>query len=150
MIGPAHLDRLPLWPLHLLARVAVAAVFFRSGQTKVEGLSVTPSTLYLFREEYRLPLLPPDLAAQMAATAEHVLPVLLVLGLASRLSALGLLAMTAVIQVFVYPGSWPEHATWAACLLLIVLRGPGPVSLDHLIGCRHMVRRDHAFGPFAG
>jgi putative oxidoreductase len=90
----------------------------------------------LFRDEYKVPLLPPDIAAYLATTAEHVLPVLLVIGFATRLSALGLLGMTAVIELFVYPGAWPEHALWATLLLWIIARGPGVVSLDHLIWAR--------------
>lgn len=133
-------DGVPLWVIGLFARIGVAGVFFRSGQSKVSGWEITPSTYFLFQEEYKVPLLPPDLAAQTATLAEHVLPVLLVLGLATRLSALGLLGMTVVIQIFVYPNSWPDHALWATALLLLVLRGPGPLSLDHLLG-RQIARR---------
>ena len=129
-------EGVPLWVVGLFARVGVAGVFFRSGQTKVSGWEITPSTYFLFQDEYKVPLLPPEVAAQMATLAEHVLPVLLVLGLATRLSALGLLGMTLVIQIFVYPNSWPDHALWAAALLLLVLRGPGPLSLDHLLSRR--------------
>lgn len=127
-------EGVPLWVIGLFARIGVAGVFFRSGQNKVSGWEITPSTYFLFQEEYKVPLLPPELAAQTATLAEHVLPVLLVLGLATRLSALGLLGMTIVIQIFVYPNSWPDHALWATALLLLVLRGPGPLSLDHLLG----------------
>ena len=110
----------------LIARLAVASVFWRSGQTKVEGFfQIKDNTFFLFREEYKVPLLNPDLAAYMATVAEHVLPVLLAVGLASRLSALGLMVMTVVIQLFVYPDGWPEHILWFALLLLIVARGPG-------------------------
>ncbi len=133
--------------LALLARVSMAAVFWRSGQTKVEGFAIdlvegrfelgwphlAPQAVDLFRDEYRLPLLPPDLAAVMAATAEHLLPLALLLGLATRLSALGLLGMTAVIQLLVYPGAWPTHGTWAAVLLMLVLRGGGAWSLDRVV-----------------
>jgi putative oxidoreductase len=120
-----------------VARFAVATVFWRSGQTKVEDLfRIKDNTFFLFREEYKVPFLPPDLAAYMATVAEHVFPVLLVAGLASRLSALGLMVMTLVIQVFVYPEGWPEHILWFALLLLIVARGPGALSLDHLIWSR--------------
>ena len=119
------------------SRFAVASVFWRSGQTKVEGLfDIKDNTFFLFREEYKVPLLRPDLAAYMATVAEHVLPVLLLAGLASRLSALGLMVMTLVIQLFVYPEGWPEHILWFALLLLIVARGPGALSLDHLIWSR--------------
>ena len=103
----------------LVARLAAATVFWQSGQTKVDGfLHIRENTFYLFREEYKVPLLPPDLAAYIATAAEHVFPVLLVIGLASRLSALALLGMTAVIQLFVYPDGWPEHLLWATALLV--------------------------------
>ncbi|MQX37716.1 DoxX family membrane protein [Roseospira navarrensis] len=124
----------PLWIVTLFARVGIAGVFWRSGQTKVSGWEITSSTYFLFQDEYKVPVLPPDLAAQLATAAEHVFPVLLVLGLFSRVSALSLLGMTAVIQIFVYPGNWPEHALWATALLLILLRGPGPLSLDTALG----------------
>lgn len=123
--------------LSLVARVAIAAIFLRSGRTKVEGvLSVTPSAVELFRSEYRLPLIPPEVAAPLAAYAEHLFPVLLILGLASRLSAAALLGMTAVIQVFVYPDAWPTHLSWAGLLLLVIARGGGALSVDRALGVR--------------
>jgi putative oxidoreductase len=138
-------DRVPQSIVSLVARFAVANVFWMSGQTKVDGfLHVSENTFYLFREEYRVPLLPPDFAAYAATTAEHIFPVLLVFGLASRLSALALLGMTAVIQIFVYPSGWPEHILWAAALLVIVARGPGSLSLDHLIWRRSGVAAAYA------
>lgn len=125
---------IPDWPLALLLRVGVAAPFFLSGRTKVEGLlTVTPSTHYLFAEEYRVPLLPPGTAALMATYAEHLLPILLVLGLATRPAALGLLGMTLVIQLFVVPGGWPTHLLWAGPLVYLIARGPGAASLDRLL-----------------
>jgi putative oxidoreductase len=121
--------------LLLLDRVAVAAIFFLSGRTKVEGLwTIKPSTYELFRTEYALPLLPPELAACMATTAEHVFPLLLVLGLCTRGAALGLLGMTAVIEVFVYPDAWPTHLSWAALLLPLVAKGGGKWALDRVVG----------------
>ena len=130
-------EKIPYSIVALVARFAVASVFWRSGQTKVEGLfDIKDNTFFLFREEYKVPLLPPDLAAYMAPVAEHVFPVLLLAGFASRLSALGLMVMTLVIQLFVYPEGWPEHVLWFALLLLIVARGPGALSLDHLIWSR--------------
>jgi putative oxidoreductase len=127
-------ERIPYCLVALVARLAVASVFWRSGQTKVEGFfQIKDNTFFLFREEYKVPFLPPDTAAYVTTIAEHVLPVLLVIGLASRLSALCLMLMTLVIQLFVYPGAWPTHILWFAPLLLIVARGPGSVSLDHLI-----------------
>jgi putative oxidoreductase len=130
-------ERIPYALVGLVARLAVASVFWRSGQTKVDGLfHIKDETFYLFREEYKVPLLPPDVAAYMATTAEHVFPVLLILGFASRISALGLMVMTLVIQTFVYPDGWPDHILWFALLLLIVARGPGALSLDHLLWSR--------------
>ena len=134
-------DRLEAWIGHsliaLAARLGVGAVFFLSGRTKVDGvLTVNENAYTLFREDYKVPLLPPELAAQMAAYAEHLLPVLLVLGLATRLSALGLLGMTAVIQIFVYPEAWPTHLTWAVALLYLAGRGAGSLGVDRALGLR--------------
>lgn len=121
--------------LALLDRIAIAAIFFLSGRTKVDGfLTVSDSAYLLFREEYRVPLLAPELAAHLATYAEHLFPLLLVLGLFTRLSALALLGMTAVIQVFVYPDAWPTHLTWSGLLLYLVARGGGTLSLDRLLG----------------
>jgi putative oxidoreductase len=136
--GRALARRIPFSALALASRLSIAAIFWRSGQTKVSGFAIRDETFVLFREEYKVPLLPPDLAAYLATAAEHVFPILLVVGFATRLSALGLLGMTAVIQLFVYPGAWPEHGLWATLLLWIVARGPGVVSLDHLIWTRNM------------
>jgi putative oxidoreductase len=127
----------PHWLLALAARVAVAAIFFLSGRTKVDGLLTVNDTAYtLFREEFKVPLLPPELAAHLATYAEHLFPALLVVGLFTRLSALALLGMTAVIQVFVYPDAWPTHLSWAALMLYLIGRGAGPLSLDRLAGLK--------------
>ncbi|WP_029525791.1 DoxX family protein [Polaromonas glacialis] len=123
--------------LALVNRVAIAAIFFMSGRTKVEGwLTVTDSAYSLFRDEYRLPLVPVEIAAHAAAYAEHLFPVLLVLGLFTRLSALALLGMTLVIQVFVYPDAWATHLSWAGLLLYLVGRGAGILSLDRWLRIR--------------
>lgn len=123
--------------LALGARIAIAAIFLQSGRTKVDGfLAVTPSAVELFRSEYRLPLLPPELAAHLAAYAEHLFPALLIVGLFARLSALALLGMTAVIQVFVYPEAWPTHLSWAMLLLVVLARGAGAWSADRALGLR--------------
>jgi len=123
--------------LALAARVAVAAIFFLSGRTKVDGiLTVNDSAYALFREEYKVPLLPPEYVAHMATYAEHLFPLLLVLGLFTRFSAAALLGMTAVIQIFVYPSAWPTHLSWAALMLYLIGRGAGPISLDHAIGLK--------------
>ena len=118
----------------LVQRVGIAAIFFLSGRTKVEGwFTITDSTVELFQFEYALPLLPPDIAAWAATTAEHVFPILLVLGLFTRLSALALLGMTATIQIFVYPDAWPTHLSWAGLLLPLIAMGGGKLSLDRLL-----------------
>lgn len=120
--------------LCLVARLGIAAVFFMSGRTKVEGwLTLTPGTFELFRTEYMLPLVPPHLAAYLATYAEHLFPLLLVLGLFTRGAALALLGMTLVIEIFVYPDAWPTHLTWAGLLLLLIARGGGRWSLDRLL-----------------
>ena len=134
-------ERLTAWIGHdllaLAARCGVAAVFWYSGRTKVEGwLTVSDNAIALFADEYRLPLLSPEIGAHLAAYAEHLFPLLLVLGLATRASALALLAMTAVIQVFVYPLAWPTHLVWAVALLYLAGRGGGRVSLDRALGLR--------------
>lgn len=120
--------------VQLAARVFVAWVFWQSARTKVQGLGIADQTYVLFEHVYALPLIPPVWAAVLATLAEHVLSVLLVLGLASRLAALGLLGMTAVIQVFVFPEAWGVHGLWAASLLAVAAYGPGRVSLDRLLG----------------
>ncbi|MBL8329499.1 MAG: DoxX family protein [Rubrivivax sp.] len=144
--GRALLSRTPESAIALLGRFSVAAVFWASGQTKIEGLSLdlvagrfewgwpqlAPGAVDLFRDEYRLPLLAPETAATLAALGEHVLPLMLLLGLGTRLAALGLLLMTAVIQFAVYPSAYATHGVWAAVLLWLVARGPGAVSLDRL------------------
>ncbi len=120
--------------LLFIARCGIAAVFFLSGRTKVTGLiTITDTTVELFRTEYALPLLPPGAAATLATWAEHLFPILLLFGLATRLSALALLGMTLVIQTFVYPDAWPTHLSWAAILLPLVARGGGAWSVDALV-----------------
>ncbi len=126
-------DRIPHSAIALLARIVIGLIFWQSGRTKVAGFQVTDSAILLFQEEYKVPLLSPWLAANLAATAEHVFPLLLFVGLASRFAALALLGMTLVIEIFVYPEYYQLHGLWAVALLTIVARGPGIVSLDHLI-----------------
>jgi putative oxidoreductase len=130
-----------------VGRFSIAAVFWKSGQTKIEGLAIdvvdrsfqigmpklSDSAVFLFEQEFALPVIPPHAAAAMAATAEHIFPVLILVGLATRFSALALLGMTLVIQIFVYPDAYPTHGTWAAILLYLMARGPGRWSVDQWI-----------------
>lgn len=118
----------------LLARLVPAWIFWASARTKVDGFTIADSTFWLFENEYALPVIPSALAAVLATLAEHVLSITLAFGLATRLSAAALLAMTLVIQVFVYPDAWVTHGLWAACFLALIARGPGAASLDRVIG----------------
>ncbi|HYS65260.1 MAG TPA: DoxX family protein [Paraburkholderia sp.] len=124
------LERVPHTLLALPLRLAVATVFWNSAMTKLADWN---AALQLFREDYRLPLLPPEFAAYMAVSIELTTPVLLVLGLATRPVALLLLGMTTVIEVFVYPQAWPTHIQWASMLLVLLCRGAGNWSLDYLL-----------------
>ncbi|MES2771201.1 MAG: DoxX family protein [Pseudomonadota bacterium] len=143
-------ERIPESLIALLARFSIAAVFWKSGQTKIEGLAIdlingefhlgwphlSASALELFQTEYRLPLISPELAAPLAAFAEHLFPILLLLGLATRFSALALLLMTLSIQIFIYPDAYPTHGVWAAVLLFLLAKGAGTFSLDYwLVRC---------------
>jgi putative oxidoreductase len=127
----ARLGLLPLSIIQLMARVSLAMIFWRSGQAKIANWDLT---LQLFANEYKVPILPPEIAAPMAAAVELSTPILLVLGLMTRLATLPMIGMTLVIQIFVYPMSWVDHLTWLAMMLLLLSRGPGVFSLDHLIG----------------
>lgn len=143
--------RIPNTLLAFVARFSIAAVFWKSGETKIQGFAVdivnreftlgwprlSDSVVDLFRDEYHLPLVPPEIAATMAAFAEHFFPILILLGIATRLSALGLLGMTMTIQLFVYPDAYPTHGTWAAVLLYLMVHGPGKLSVDHWIARRY-------------
>ena len=138
--APVVLKRLlPEALLLLVARVGIASVFFLSGRTKVTGfLELKQSTYTLFRSEYALPVIPSEWAAHLAAYAEHAFPLLLVLGLMTRLSAAALLGMTLVIEVFVYPDAWPTHLTWAGLLLPLLAYGGGAWSLDNVLRRRRV------------
>jgi putative oxidoreductase len=125
------LGRFPLPVLQLMFRLAVASVFVKAGLTKIASWE---TTVQLFADEYKVPVLPPDLAATMAATFELGCSALLVLGLGTRLATLPLLGMIAVIQTFVYPNAYAEHLTWASLLLFLLTRGAGPWSLDRALG----------------
>ena len=148
-------ERIPHSLIAFLARFSIAAVFWSSGQTKVQGFVVniftgeihlgwprlSDSAVALFRDEYKLPFIPPEIAAPMAATAEHLFPLLLLIGLGTRFSALALLGMTLVIEIFVYPDAYPTHGTWAAIFLFLIARGPGVLSVDHWLARRHAAAR---------
>jgi putative oxidoreductase len=127
---------IPYWCIAFAARIFPAAVFWQSGATKVAGWHLKPSAVALFENEYQLPLIDPTIATIISVCSEHLFPILLVIGLATRFSALALLVMTAVIEIFVYPYAWPTHGVWATCFLLVIARGPGWLSLDHLIARR--------------
>lgn len=127
------LAKLPAEIPLLAVRIFPAAMFWASGRTKVDGLSIKASTFALFEDIYAIPIVPPHLAAIMASVAEHLFPILLVLGLATRLSALALLGMTLVIQTFVFPEAWMTHGLWAAAFLTVIKFGPGRISLDRVL-----------------
>lgn len=122
------LESVPYSLLALPLRFAVATVFWNSGTTKLANWD---ATLQLFEDEYKVPLLPPDIAAHLGAAIELSTPVLLVLGFLTRPAALVLLGMTTIIEVFVYPRAWPTHIQWAATLLVLLCRGGGSFSVDH-------------------
>lgn len=130
------LENIPGSLVALLARVIIGLVFFNSGLTKIDGFGLRDATFFLFAEEYRIPVIPPELAAYMATTAELSMPLLLWAGLGARFAALVLLAMTAVIQAFVYPDAYMTHGLWAVALLLIIKYGAGSLSIDYIIRMR--------------
>jgi putative oxidoreductase len=136
MRARATLESVPYALLAIPLRLAIATVFWNSG---TEKLASWDSTLALFRDEYRLPVIPPEIAAYMAASIELSTPFLLIFGLFTRAAALVLLGMTTVIEVFVYPQAWPTHIQWAAMLLVLLCRGAGAISIDELI-YRRLIR----------
>lgn len=133
------LSRFPVAILQFLLRLSIASVFWHSGMTKIASWD---TTIALFRDEYMVPILPPELAAGLAATVELTCPVLLVLGLATRLATLPMLGMTFVIEVFVYPEQWIEHLMWASILVFILTRGPGAFSVDHVLAGKFLRDRN--------
>jgi putative oxidoreductase len=124
------LEAVPYSVLAVPLRLGVAVIFWNSAQVKLINWQ---RTVELFAEEYRVPLLPPELAAGMALAIEIVCPILLVSGLMTRLAVVVLLGMTAVIQIFVYPEAWPTHLQWTAMMLVLLCRGAGAFSLDHVL-----------------
>ena len=129
--------RFPISLLEFGMRLAVGATFFRSGMNKAEDFN---NAIVLFRDEYRLPLLPPEIAAYIGTTVELTAPVLLTLGIFARLGAAALLFMTLTIQFLVYPENWPEHLMWASILAYVLSRGPGALSIDRLVALRLFAR----------
>jgi putative oxidoreductase len=129
--GRALLDAIPYSAIALVARIATFVVFWRSGTVKLDDWA---GTLTLFQDEYKVPLIPPNIAAYMAASMELGGSVLVLLGLGTRVVTLALLGMVAVIQLFIYPSAWPTHIQWLGFMLLLVARGPGAISLDALLG----------------
>ena len=132
-----QLERFPLSILQLAMRIAVGAVFFNAGLIKYHSFQMT---LLLFRDEYKVPLLDPAVAARIAMTQELTIPILLFLGRATRIATLPLLGMIAVIQTFVYPNAWNDHLLWGTMLVFLLTRGAGAISLDHLLARRWLGR----------
>jgi putative oxidoreductase len=126
------MSRIPHDLIALVARISIGTIFLRSGILKVQGWK-SGNTLALFKHEYQLPILPPELAAYMATAAELTLPPLLIAGLFTRYAALALLAMTLVIQLFVYPNAFDTHGVWAVSLLYLIKYGAGSVALDRFV-----------------
>jgi putative oxidoreductase len=125
------LGKVPLSLHQLLFRLAIAGVFLRAGLGKVASWE---STVALFREEYHVPLLPPEVAAVMSSSVELGCSALLLVGLATRVATVPMLGMITTIQLFVYPQAWPEHLIWMSVLVFLLTRGGGTLSLDHAIG----------------
>jgi putative oxidoreductase len=131
-----YMEMLPYSLLSILGRFAVGLVFWNSARTKVQGwdlFGVNENTLTLFQEEYKLPIISPEFAALLAQLSEHIFSVLIIIGLATRFSALALLGMTLVIEIFVYPEAYVVHGTWAAILIMLIKFGPGKISLDQIV-----------------
>lgn len=143
----SKLEQTPHSLIAFSARFSMAAIFWLSAQTKIEGFSIniisgefewgmpyfSEATISLFRDEYRLPLLSPEWAAVAATWSEHIFAVLLLIGLGGRVAALGLLVITLIIQFFVYPDAYPTHGAWAVCLIYIIAHGPGIISIDYFL-----------------
>ncbi len=129
----------PLSLLQLVFRLSVASVFFKSGHSKILSWD---TTILLFANEYRVPVLSPELAATLSVSFELGCSALIALGLLTRLATLPLLGMVFVIQTFVYPENWAEHLTWAAMLIFLLTRGPGAISLDHLLTKQFLGKKD--------
>lgn len=125
-----QIERVPFSLIQLAMRVSIGFVFFNAGLLKARSFDFA---VKLFAQEYKLPLIPPELAASLAMMSELSFPVLLFLGLGTRLATLPLLAMTLVIVTLVYPASWVESLLWASVLVTLLTRGGGVFSLDYVI-----------------
>jgi putative oxidoreductase len=128
----AIFERIPGDPIAIIARIGIATTFLRSGLLKLAGWS-NGNTLALFTYEYKLPVIPPEIAAYMATAAELSMPVLILAGFLTRFAALALLGMTLVIEIFVYPNAFDTHGVWAAALLYLMKYGAGSLSLDNFV-----------------
>jgi putative oxidoreductase len=137
----ALLARFPLSIIQLAGRVGVGVTFFKAGLLKYNSWEFT---VKLFEDEYRVPLLDPTVAAWIAMVQELTIPILLFLGLATRIATVPMLGMIAVIQIFVYPNAYNDHLVWASILVLILTRGPGVISLDYLLERAADKRRNRA------
>ena len=140
------LARFPLSIIQLAGRIGVGAVFFKAGLLKYNSFEFA---VRLFEEEYKVPVLPPELAARIAMVQELTIPILLFLGLATRVATIPLLGMIAVIQTFVYPNAYNDHLVWGSILVLLLTRGPGVFSLDHFIERWFRTRRARRQAPTA-
>jgi putative oxidoreductase len=129
----ALLEAIPHDLIAIIGRIAIGTVFWRSAMTKIDGFTIKPSTYYLFENDYRLPLIPPEIAAHLATATELTMPLLLWSGLLTRFAATVLLGMTLVIEIFVYPNAFDTHGVWAVTLLYLMKYGAGRFSLDHVL-----------------
>ena len=139
-ISRAWLEKFPLSILQVTMRIGVGSVFFKAGLLKYASWELT---VKLFEDEYKVPLLPPEVAARIAMFQELTIPILLFLGLGTRIATLPLLGMITVIQTFVYPNAWTDHLTWGSILVFLLTRGPGVFSLDYLIE-RHFSKQSRS------
>jgi putative oxidoreductase len=129
----ATFESIPHDLIAIIARISIGTIFWRSAMTKIDGFSLKSSTFYLFENDYRLPLVPPEIAAYLATATELTMPLLLWSGLLTRFAATILLCMTLVIEIFVYPNAFDTHGVWAVTLLYLMKYGPGRLSVDHML-----------------
>ncbi len=130
------LRRFPLSVVQLAMRIGVGLAFFSDGLLKYRSFDYATQ---LFEEAYKIPLIAPATAARIAMINELTFSTLLLVGLATRLATLPLLAMILIIQI-VYPSMWPDHVLWGSVLIFLLTRGPGPFSIDYVID-RYVLKR---------